>query len=51
MANKDAYLDIGPLAGEALLAALLTAIGRAVDSSTIITNGDRPLCVITPPKY
>lgn len=46
--SADYELDIGPLAGEALLAALLTAIGRTVDSSTIITNGSRPLCVIAP---
>lgn len=44
-----AELDIGPLAGEALLAALLMAIGQTgLGTTTTITSGGRPLALITP---
>jgi hypothetical protein len=48
MTDEPAYLDIGPLTGAELLAALLHAIGRAAEQSTIITDGTRHLAVITP---
>jgi hypothetical protein len=42
-------LDIGPLAGDELLGALLVAIGACgLGSSTLITNGDRQLAMIVP---
>lgn len=47
-----AYLDIGPIAGEALLGALLRAIGACGPENaitTVITSGDRPLAVLLPP--
>jgi hypothetical protein len=43
-------LDIGPLAGDELLGALLVAIGACgLGTSTLITNGGRQLAVIIPP--
>jgi hypothetical protein len=51
--GEPAYLDIGPIAGEPLLAALLAAIGDCapeIRRATVITNGDRPLAVLVPPE-
>ena len=48
MTDRPEYLDIGPLSGGELLAALLAAIGRAHESSTIIMDGTRQLAIITP---
>lgn len=44
-------LDIGPLDGTALVAALLLAIGNCapeIGRTTLITSGGRPLAVLSP---
>jgi hypothetical protein len=44
-------LDIGPLAGDELLGALLVAIGACgLGTETVVANGDRVLAVIRPPE-